>query len=205
MLLLLVTSFGCAPRAALETQLEREVLALSQRMRMLEEDLAACGTPDAQSSLYAELFQVFSGSGVGIEQRGPATVMTLRASQLFTDPWGSSFRPEADPTLDLLATALMLNPEYDIAVVGHTSTAPIPASQRRRYFNHVALSLGLSARVADHLMTNYEVPRTRFTVAGRGTWDSVASNEEDVGRDQNQRVEIHLTRAVTEIGEGTRP
>lgn len=170
-------------------------MALDQRLGMLEQDLAACGTPGG--SLYTSLFQVFSGSAAAIDQRGPATIVTIQVSHLFTDPWGTSFRPEADSTMDLLATGLLLNPEYDITVVGHSSTEPIPSSQARRYFNHVALSLGIAARVADQLMTNYDVPEARFTVAGRGTWDPVASNEAPEGRDANHRVEIRLIRSVT--------
>lgn len=188
---------GCAPKRALQDQLEREVRALDQRLGMLEQDLAQCGMPDGTSRIYSSLFQVFSGSAAVVDQRGPATVVSIQVSHLFTDPWGTSFRDEADSTLDLLATALLLNPEYDITVVGHVSDLPIPASQRRRYFNHVALSLGLAARVADHLMTNYNVPEARFTVAGRGTWDPVAPNTDEPGRDANHRVEIRLIRSVT--------
>ena len=85
--------------------------------------------------------------------------------------------------------------------MGHTSLQPIPPPHNRRYFNHVALSLGLAARLADHLMTNYEVPEERFTVAGRGTWDPVASNSVPEGQDENHRVEVHLIRAITTVGD----
>ena len=191
---------ACAPRTDLQSQLEREIVALHQRMQILEEDLAACGTPGAQGSLYATLFQVFSGSAATIDQRGPATVITVRSSHLFTDRYASAFRDEAEGTLDLVATALLLNPEYDISVVGHTNTAPIQPPHNRRYFNHVALSLGLAARLTDHLITNYTVPEERFTVAGRGTWDPRASNQLPDGQDENHRIEIRLVRGISEPG-----
>ena len=188
------------PRPNLQSQLEREILALSQRMTLLEEELATCGTPGAEGSLYAELFQIISPSMAQIDQRGPATVVTFRGSKLFTDDWGSEINPGFDNTLDLLTTALHIHPEYDVTIVGHASTAPIPAPHNRRYFNHMALSLGLAAKLTDHLVTNYTVEAERFTVAGRGTWDPVASNELPDGRDQNHRVEIWLVRSITNPG-----
>ncbi len=197
MVVLLPALLGCPTHryldgSGLEGQLEREVIALKQRVRALEADLATCGATDVEGSVYAELHQVFTGSEIEVSQRGPATVVTVRVSHLYSDPHTLTFREEADRNLDLIATALALHPDYDVVVTGHTDDRAIPREHLARHPDHRALSLALASAVSAHLSESYDLDATRFTVAGRGARAPLASNDLEAGRDMNQRIEISL-------------
>ena len=182
--------------SGLEGQLEREVIALKQKLRERESDLATCGAEDVEGSVYSQLHQVFSGSEIQIAQRGPATVITVRVSHLYSDPHALTFREESDRSLDLLATALTLHPQYDITVLGHTDDSSIPGAYTARYPDHVALSLALASSLAAHLTDRYGVASERLTISGRGARAPVASNDLEAGKDVNQRLEVYLQPAA---------
>jgi len=194
----LLALLGCSAHrysdgSGLEAQLEREIIALKQRLRSVEEDLSHCGT-QAEGSLYASLHQVFAGSAIDVVQRGPATVLSVRMSHLFSDLWEMTQRQEADRHLDLLATAVLLNPDHDVTVIGHTDDRAIPRAHSDRYADALQLSLQLASHVATELAESYEIDETRFTVAGRGSRDPLESNDLPAGQDANARLELILQR-----------
>ncbi|MBX2803923.1 MAG: hypothetical protein KTR31_39975 [Myxococcales bacterium] len=196
----LFLALGCAGPGSgpgIESQLESEVIALNQRMQLLQEELASCVSGAGSKTLYANLYQVLPTSGLQVDQRGGAVVITVGASSVFVDDYASDFRDDADMALDMLATALLLNPDYDVTVVGHTWNQPIDPAQRSRYRNHLLLSFWLAEALSDHLIDNYGVERSRFTVAGRGRWDPVDEGGEPSAHEANHRIEIKLVPMVS--------
>ncbi|HHO49568.1 MAG TPA: hypothetical protein ENK18_01565 [Deltaproteobacteria bacterium] len=189
---LLLLLAGCPYRADLVNQLESEVIALKSHTRMLKEELATCGSPKTPGSLYAELTQVFMGSEITVEQRGAATVIRVRASHIYSDAYSLELREEADKNLDLLGLALLLNPDHQVMVLGHTNDRPIPEEWQRRYESLVALSIALSITLTEHLIEHYDLDPRRFTNAGRGPYTPIASNDLESGQDANHRLEILL-------------
>lgn len=190
--LMLLLLGGCANRADLVNQLESEVIAQKTRMRMLQEELSTCGSPDVPGSLYAELTQVFNGSEIEVEQQGVATVIRVRASHIYSDAYSLQFREEAEENLDLLGLALSLNPDHQAMVLGHTDDRPIPEEWQDRHENLIALSIALSTTLTEHLVEHYDLDPTRFTNAGRGPYTPIASNDLESGQDANHRLEILL-------------
>jgi flagellar motor protein MotB len=177
----------------LEGQLEREVIALSQQKRELEARVAGCAAqPDAPDSLYLQLYQVFRGSEVEVTRSGLVTVLTVRVSHLYADPYRFEFRAEADGTLDLLATALALHPDYRVMIVGHVDDRPIPRAHARTFLSTLDLSSRLAHGVAERLVDEFHCDPRLFGIGGRGSFDPEESNDLDSGRDANQRIELWL-------------
>jgi outer membrane protein OmpA-like peptidoglycan-associated protein len=91
-------------------------------------------------------------------------------------------RPDAKAALDQLLAALNTNPAWTIAIEGHTDSTGgaahnLDLSQRRA--NSVKAALVAAGIAAD-----------RMTTKGLGQTVPVASNDTDIGRAQNRRVEI---------------
>ncbi len=188
---------ACGPRhdypdnRGLEGQLEREVIALHQRVRQLESELLVCadGTNDP---LYGQLHQLFAGTEVTVARVNAVTVLSLPSTYLFAAPFEFRLRDEAQSAVDLLATALRVNPDYDVWIMGHTSDRPIPPEHGDLYDDGLDVTMAMAETVARVLMTNFELDPARFGVAGRGPWAPLKSNDVESGQDTNERIEIHL-------------
>lgn len=195
---LLLLALGCAPKhpypdgRGLEGQLEREVVALNQRVRSLDGELATCIHGAKPGPIFSALNQVFVGSEVDIGRRGGVTVVTLPVAHLFADPYGLRFREECNHTLDLLSTVLNRYPDLPLLVEGHTDDAMLPGGLVRRFGSHLDLSFQYAAAVMQRLTEEHGVDEHRFTVAGRGPWAPIATNDTSSGQSRNQRVEVHI-------------
>ncbi|MEP6938119.1 MAG: OmpA family protein [Rudaea sp.] len=91
--------------------------------------------------------------------------------------------PESKPQLDEIAKLLSANPALKLRVTGHTDSV-----------GSAAHNLELSARRADAIVsvleTNYAISASRLSAAGVGASVPVASNDTDLGRALNRRVEL---------------
>jgi len=179
----------------LESQLEREVIALNQTVRKLKVDVANC-SDGSSDTIYTDLNQIFKGSEIAVERKGGATQVNLPVSHLFSDAYSLRFREEARMSMDLLATALNLHPNHAILVEGHTNDRILPTNLVRRYGSHLDLSFQYAAAVMQQLSESYQVDENRFTVAARGQWAPVASNDTTSGQDRNQRVMVRIFRTA---------
>ena len=183
---------GAATDRELIGQLDREVIALKQKVKILEDRLAGCAEGGTTSPLYPELVQVYSGGPVKVERTGATTRVILPGELLFST--GSvTVREEADFALDLLATALKLHMDARVLLVGHTDSDPPPAPFRKLYPSNWELSYARALAVARALTEGHGVPYTRFTVAGRADLDPLTGNDTPEGRAINRRVVAHLT------------
>ncbi len=197
----LVAALLCAPLAVragassdrqLIGQLDREVIALKQKLRVLEERLSGCASGGEPGPVYPELVQVFAGSPVTVDRAGAATRVTLPGDVLFSQ--GSvTLREEADPSLDLLATALKLHMDVSVLVVGHTDGEAPPRQLLKQYPSNWELSYAHALAVTRALVEGHGVPYTRFTVAGRADLEPLTGNDTPEGRATNRRVVVHLT------------
>ena len=88
--------------------------------------------------------------------------------------------------LDQLAAALQQHPEYRVEIDGYTDSSGDDTSD-----------LGLSQRRAEAVqqaLTARGIDASRVTARGHGDESPVASNETDLGRERNRRVEVLLAR-----------
>ena len=94
----------------------------------------------------------------------------------------SAIKPDAAQVLDKLAVALRSNTMAQIRVVGHTDNRGAASAND-------ALSLDRAMSTRDWLVGR-GVSATRFAVAGRGSREPLESNDSEIGRTSNRRVEI---------------
>ncbi|MDP2316201.1 MAG: flagellar motor protein MotB [Pseudomonadota bacterium] len=173
-------------------QLDREIIALKQKVRILEDRLAGCASGGEVGTVYPELVQVFSGGPVAVDRVGGTTRVTLPGDLLFSS--GSlALREEADFALDLLATALKLHMDLKVLLVGHTDADPPSGPFKKLFPSNWELSYSRALAVARALVEGHGVPYTRFTVAGRADLDPLTGNDTPEGRATNRRVVAHLT------------
>jgi len=172
----------------LESQLEREILALRSTIHRLEsESPGENGPPDA---LYSELHQVLSDCECTVEASGRATVITLRDADLWaSDEW--TIRDEARMSLDMLATAVKMRPGYTLTIEGHTGDM-MPSSMSAQFTNLYDLGYVRAAKVMELLVREFGVEPERFTLVSAGPHQPVASNDTAAGQNQNRRVVIVL-------------
>jgi outer membrane protein OmpA-like peptidoglycan-associated protein len=102
---------------------------------------------------------------------------------IYFDFGKDTIRPESEPVLREIATALTRHPGWKIGIEGHTDD-----------IGGDALNLDLSRRRAEAvkraLVERYRVPAENLTTAGLGASKPTASNETPSGRALNRRVEL---------------
>jgi len=91
-------------------------------------------------------------------------------------------QPESKPTLDRIAGVLKAKPDWQMTVEGHTDATGTTARNQ-------TLSEERAQSVIDFL-TAAGVPAGRLKAAGFGASKPVASNDTELGRSQNRRVEL---------------
>lgn len=89
-------------------------------------------------------------------------------------------------TLQALADFLTTNPDLKIALVGHTDSSGSLDS-------NITLSIQRAKSVLEKLVSNYNVNRAQLKAQGMGYLDPIASNQTQIGRAKNRRVEVIIT------------
>jgi outer membrane protein OmpA-like peptidoglycan-associated protein len=102
---------------------------------------------------------------------------------IYFDTDKAVIKPESRPTLDQIAKLLSGQPGRNVYIVGHTDSEGTPA-------HNLELSRHRAEAVAEDLVRNYKIARTRLSTAGVGFLAPVGSNGTDSGRALNRRVEL---------------
>jgi len=102
--------------------------------------------------------------------------------------------PEVKSFLDKLAVIIRQTP-YQVQVIGHTDDYPINTDL---FPSNWELSAVRASRVARYLLQNGDIDPARFTVMGRSKYQPAKPNADDNNRALNRRVEIIITREITE-------
>ncbi len=185
---------GSADKALIR-QLDREVIALKQRIALLEQQAGDCSTPGEPPAIYTELRQIFSGSPVQVERQGALVRATLPADLLFTSD-GLHLREEAIFSLDLLATALKLHP-VTASVIGYTDSLSPPQSARKSWPTAWEWTAAQAALVVRELQDRFGVPPARLEVTGRGSTSLPGNEDTPEGRALNRRIVVEIRSTPT--------
>ncbi|MCB0719107.1 MAG: OmpA family protein [Bacteroidetes bacterium] len=118
-----------------------------------------------------------------IERVGEGIRITMDSAILF-DFNSAAIRPESRESLMKLAESLREYPNTDLLVVGHTD-----ASGSEEYNQRLSERRAQSA--ADILLSN-GVETSRVLTEGRGELEPVETNDTEMGRQANRRVEIAI-------------
>jgi outer membrane protein OmpA-like peptidoglycan-associated protein len=122
-------------------------------------------------------------AGAEVTRVGEGLVVTFASGLLF-DVDSSRLRDESKKNLDNLASSLSNFGDSKLLLVGHTD------SQGTDEYN-----LALSRRRADAVgvyLQSRGVSGARVQMSGRGETEPIASNDSDLGRQQNRRVEAAI-------------
>jgi outer membrane protein OmpA-like peptidoglycan-associated protein len=121
--------------------------------------------------------------GATVERVGEGITVTFQSGLLY-DFDSDVVRPEARKNLRALASSLDKYPGSDILIVGHTDqVGPSPYNQ--------SLSERRAAAATTYLVSQ-GVSRTRVATRGMGETDPVDTNETELGRQRNRRVEVAI-------------
>lgn len=197
LLLVLAASAGPVEDRELIGQLDREVIALRQKVERLQSQLATCSTESAPDPIYSELRQVLQGHPAVVERRGRDTLVVISLDTLFA-PDAVSLRQEAEPLLDLLSTGLKLHPDLTITAIAHVDSGSISPVLAKRYPTAWELSAGRAALVVREMVEGFGVSPHRFTAGARGDQEPVASNDTPEGRLLNRRIVFLLESAAVD-------
>ena len=119
---------------------------------------------------------------------------------MFFELGKADLRKDMRKFLSKLARIILQTP-YHVNVVGHTDDYPINNAE---FPSNWELSVTRAARVVRYLIDQEGVEPTRFTVMGRSEFDPLLPNADDNARAQNRRVEIIITREISDAA-GAKP
>jgi chemotaxis protein MotB len=120
---------------------------------------------------------------VSIEARG--VVITLRDGAFFRSG-EDVIDPSAFGSIGRMASILAPLPNK-LLLEGHTDSMPIHNS---RFRNNWVLSTARSAAVLSLLESRWDIPSSRFEIAGYADNQPTGDNETDAGRARNRRVDV---------------
>ncbi len=123
-----------------------------------------------------------------IEVKVDKTVVFVNLSDKMLYQSGSAnLTPRAQEVLGKIAQIVSSRPELEVMVEGYTDNVPI---KNQCMDDNWDLSVKRATSVVRTLQTQYRVDPNRLIAAGRGQYNTLASNDTDAGRATNRRTRI---------------
>ena len=131
--------------------------------------------------------------GVTVRQTPEGTAFSVEGSVLFA--FGKADITDKGRAILAQLAAKLVATDRDIRVEGHTDNVPVNRLKTLYPRGNLELSGERALRVADFLMREGGIPRSRISFAGYGAERPVSDNGSDEGRKQNRRVDIVVLNA----------
>ena len=128
--------------------------------------------------------QATRGTGVQVTQTTDNRLKMEIPSDISFDTNRADIKSNFRPILERFAATLNDNPATTVSIIGHTDSTGSDAINQ-------PLSVERAAHTRDYLAQRGVSP-TRVVVEGRGSYEPVASNDDNSGRARNRRVEIYV-------------
>lgn len=123
-----------------------------------------------------------------VEIKVDKTVVFVNLSDKMLYQSGSSnLTPRANEVLGKIAQIVQSRQEFDVMVEGYTDNVPMKSSCMEDNWD---LSVKRATSVVRVLQNNYGVDPNRLIAAGRGQYNTLASNDTAEGRSTNRRTRI---------------
>jgi chemotaxis protein MotB len=125
------------------------------------------------------------GDGLDLKLEPRGLIVSLPQAILF-----QSGDDRVSPAARLLISQIagvLLEIDNKVALVGHADAVPI---HNQRFKNNWELSAARSLSLLSLLTTEYGIPESRLSIQSYGTSNPKGSNETELGRAENRRVEI---------------
>lgn len=125
-----------------------------------------------------------------VEIQVDKTVVMINISDKMLYQSGSAnLTTRANEVLGKIATIINQRPELEVMVEGYTDNVPISTECIKDNWD---LSVKRSTSVVRALQTKYNIDPNRLIAAGRGEYNTLASNDTAEGRSKNRRTRIIL-------------
>jgi len=125
------------------------------------------------------------------------TVVMINLSDKMLFKSGSSnLTPKANDVLGKIATIINERPDLDVMVEGYTDNVPISTDCIKDNWD---LSTKRSTSVIRVLQNTYKIDPNRLIAAGRGEYNTLASNTTAEGRSMNRRTRIIIMPKLNEF------
>lgn len=125
------------------------------------------------------------------------TVVFVNLSDKMLYQSGSaSLTPRANEVLGKIATIIESRPDLEVMVEGYTDNKPI---KNACIDDNWDLSVKRATSVVRALQTNFKVNPNRLIAAGRGEYNTLASNDTEAGRAINRRTRIIILPKIDQF------
>jgi outer membrane protein OmpA-like peptidoglycan-associated protein len=131
-----------------------------------------------------QMEQATQGTGVEVTQTADNRLKLDIPADISFDTNRANIKSNFRPILDKFAASLVENPYTKVTIVGHTDSTGSDAINN-------PLSVNRAAQTREYLSAR-GVASNRFNIDGRGAREPIASNDTDVNRARNRRVEIFV-------------
>ncbi|WP_410506213.1 OmpA family protein [Haloimpatiens sp. FM7315] len=125
-------------------------------------------------------------------------VLRLKDNVLF-DVGKADIKEASSPILNMISEILKKFSDTSVIVEGHTDNVPI---SNYRYPSNWELSTSRAVNVLKYFVEINKMTPARFTAAGYGEYRPIVSNDNDLNRSKNRRVNIILVEPVSKQGKG---
>jgi chemotaxis protein MotB len=171
-------------------QLQHDLYNRETRLAQVQERLAARDSvlQELRRRLTAAL-QEFSQEGIAVEIRGDEVYVSV-ADRLLFESGQTKIDQQGQAALQQLAQVLKQTQGLQVIVEGHTDSQAV--LELGCIDDNWELSVLRATEVVRYLVREQTVSPAKFTAAGRGEYQPVATNETPEGRAQNRRTEIRL-------------
>lgn len=132
---------------------------------------------------------VDQGMSASLEARG--LVVSFTDAALFK-PGSAEITPEAEKLITKVMDSIK-NRKNLIQVEGHSDGTD---ADKGSYGSFLAISNDRALKIAEYLMTHYQIPMESIATAGFGNARPLASNDDEAGRQKNRRVDIVLMQTT---------
>ncbi|NND32422.1 MAG: OmpA family protein [Saprospiraceae bacterium] len=123
-----------------------------------------------------------------IEVKVDKTVVFINLSDKMLYRSGSAeISDRANEVLGKIATIIESRPDVEVLVEGYTDNVPI---QNQCMQDNWDLSVKRATSVVRALQENHDIDPNRLIAAGRGEWNTLATNDTEEGRSINRRTRI---------------
>ncbi len=124
--------------------------------------------------------------------RAEGEVRIILPNRLLFDSGSAELNAGGKNVIQMVVKALKPYASHNIIVEGHTDDDPITGKLKKLYKDNWMLSFARAYTVA-MLVVSDGIPPEAVVMAGRGAYDPIASNATDATKDDNRRVEIHVS------------
>jgi len=145
-------------------------------------------TASLESDLLSIIDDNQSVAGITVERRLQSVVLTF-PEQIIFDSGQAELKSSAQPLLSQVALFIQKHPHLSVEIQGHTDNRPISS---KRYPSNWELSADRATQVAKSLIQLGTNP-ANISTKGFGEYHPLHSNENDIGRLKNRRVELQFS------------